>query len=70
MTAPSPLHAADSELGELKARFPGWRIWYVPHVQGPTVWCAAPRPTINCGSVEELIETIEAVKPGSPAGDD
>jgi hypothetical protein len=34
--------ADDNQLAKLRAKHPDWNIWYVPHVIGPTVWCAMP----------------------------
>lgn len=54
--------AEDGKLAELKLRFPGWVIWYVPRVVGPTVWCAQPKPLINTDSPEHLAGDILTVE--------
>jgi hypothetical protein len=35
------LTALDKIKRELEEQFPGWHIWYLPRVNGPTRWCAA-----------------------------
>lgn len=51
---------ADQQKAELEARFPGWKIWYVPRSAGSTTWCAQPEPLLNCGTPQELEEEITA----------
>jgi len=60
------LHTLDRQLGELQARFPGWRIWYVPRdkAHGGTIWCAQPLPLINTDTAEHLAAEIELASPG------
>ena len=58
------LNALDAKLAELKARFPGWRIWYVPTVVNGVTWCAQPLPLINSSSPDSLAREIEAATPG------
>jgi hypothetical protein len=45
--------ADDRTLAELRERHPGWNIWFVPQVGG-TIWCAQPRPLLNCASARQL----------------
>jgi hypothetical protein len=54
----SYLTAADKTKAELAERFPGWRIWYVPHLDRTITWCAQPEPLLNAGSPEHLAEYI------------
>ncbi len=54
------LHQLDAERDKLRAAFPQWNIWYVPHADGHVAWCAQPLPLLNCGSPEELAKVIEA----------
>ena len=56
--AMADLSALDKIKQQLEEQFPGWHIWYVPHVNGPTVWCAQPWPLINSGSPEHLAAEI------------
>jgi hypothetical protein len=53
---------------ELEERFPGWHIWYVPCVNGPTTWCAQPWPLINSGSPEHLAAEIRNAPEEAAAG--
>lgn len=57
----SYLQELDQIKRELEERFPGWAIWFVPHVglKGAT-WCARPRPLINSPSPERLAFDIHA----------
>jgi hypothetical protein len=59
-----PLRNYDSERDKLIADWPGWRIWYVPHTTlgggMRIVWCAQPKPLLNCGSVQELVHEMRA----------
>jgi hypothetical protein len=50
--------ALDETRDDLRARHPGWRIWYVPHLNG-TTWCAQPLPTLNEESTEDLEKAIK-----------
>jgi hypothetical protein len=54
------LHALDRIKAELQEQFPGWHIWFVPHIDAPTVWCAQPWPLINSGSPEHLAADIRS----------
>jgi hypothetical protein len=54
------LHWNDQKADELRARFPAWRIWYVPLSTGGATWCAQPLPVINVNSADELAAAIEA----------
>jgi hypothetical protein len=49
----------DRQKGELQRGHPGWRIWYVPHATGPTIWCAQREPTLNEASPEDLEKAIK-----------
>jgi hypothetical protein len=57
----SLLHSLDEQLTALKAKHPGWRVWYVPRAaeHGGVVWCAVREPTINTDTPEHLSEEIE-----------
>jgi hypothetical protein len=57
----------DRDLAALQARFPGWRIWYVPRAKehGGTIWCAQPGPLINTDSPDHLAQEIQMAKPAS-----
>jgi hypothetical protein len=58
-TAGTPyLIGLDRIKADLERRFPGWHIWYVPHVGGSVTWCAQPWPLINSGSPEQLAAEI------------
>jgi hypothetical protein len=61
MTSPNrhSLSQLDAELARLRTAHPDWNIWYVPQAQGPVIWCAQPRPLLNCCSPAELNEYIE-----------
>lgn len=60
----SVLAPYDEELVRLRAAHPAWRIRFVPHTQPGggfrMVWCAQPRPLLNCHSPEELTAEIRA----------
>ena len=64
LEARKALRDYDTERDKLKAGWPGWRIWYVPHTMPGggmrIVWCAQPEPPLNCGSVEELMQEMRA----------
>lgn len=52
----------DRQKAALAARHPGWHIWYVPSGTSSGIshvtWCAQRKPTLNCGSPEELSKAI------------
>jgi hypothetical protein len=48
----------DERKAELEARFPGWQIWYVPHLDRTSTWCARPWPLLNEASPEDLAAAI------------
>jgi hypothetical protein len=53
-------HPLDKQLAALKARHPGWNVWFVPHAHdGSVTWCAVREPTINTDSPEHLSQEIE-----------
>ena len=52
------LHQLDVMQRELQAQFPGWHIWYVPHLDKSVAWCAQPWPLINASSPDHLIAEI------------
>ncbi len=52
------LHALDRIKAELQEQFPGWHIWFVPHMNAPATWCAQPWPLINSSSPEHLAAEI------------
>lgn len=54
----SSLTDADRTKAELKKRFPGWNIWYVPQYGDHVAWCAQPFPLTNSDSPEHLAEEI------------
>lgn len=42
--APQAAETTDQRLrNELLAMNPLWDIWYIPHTEGPTVWCVRPK---------------------------
>lgn len=48
---------------DLSARYPEWRVWYVPGQGRSIIWCARPHPLLNEDSPEDLTAAIErAVK--------
>jgi hypothetical protein len=62
-------------LEQLRREHPGWRIWNVPRVNGPTTWHAEPaRYPLNAadpGELEEYLRTDERLHSGpgpEPAG--
>ena len=61
----------DAIRDSLMARFPGWQIWYVPHLDRTVTWCARRNPLLNENSPEDLAHAIEVVwgdpGPGSQA---
>lgn len=50
----------DRQKATLEDKFPGWKIWYVPHSTGGVTWCAQPKPLLNCRSAEDLAEEMTA----------
>jgi len=54
----SILTGLDKIRRELEQQFPGWHIWYVPHVGKHVTWCAQPWPLINSTSPEHLAADI------------
>lgn len=73
MESRSALAPYDEELAKLRSAHPAWSIWFVPHTQPGgglrMVWCAQPRPLLNCDSPEELVAEMRAAdhwRPGAP----
>jgi hypothetical protein len=61
------LTALDRIKAGLTERFPGWKIWYVPHATDRHVtWCAQPGPLINADSPERLAFDICAAHAAVP----
>jgi folate-dependent phosphoribosylglycinamide formyltransferase PurN len=59
----------DEQVAALKAKHPGWRIWFVPHsVDGGVTWCAVREPTINTDTPEHLSQEIELAEKDHAAG--
>lgn len=54
----SYLDQLDQAKADLEQQFPGWHIWYVPHMNRTVTWCAQPYPLINSGSPEHLAAAI------------
>jgi|GEM_PF-3525550 len=52
-------HEHDDKLQELRARFPGWHLWFVPCYGKGLTWCAQPLPQLEAGSAEHLAEYIK-----------
>jgi hypothetical protein len=50
----------EEQLLDLRRRFPGWQIWYVPYEPDGGTWCARPQILIRCGSAEDLAASIGA----------
>jgi hypothetical protein len=61
------LEGLDRTKRELEAQFPGWHIWYVPHLDRSVTWCAQPWPLINSQSPEHL--TAEITEAGAEVAD-
>ena len=62
---PEPANPLDQAAAPLRARFPGWRIWYVRRAVGGTWWSAQPaRFPLVAGSADELAAAIEAGQAG------
>lgn len=59
MSGLSPL---DRQKEALTARYPGWRIWYVPAAVGPTTWHGHRLPILNADSADELEAAIVAAE--------
>lgn len=53
---------ADDKRDELAEKFPTHDVWFVPEYGGHVTWCSRPKghpiATINCGSADELEESI------------
>jgi hypothetical protein len=54
----SYLGELDQRKRELEEQYPGWQIWFVPHVDWTVTWCARPNPLLNEDSPEHLSEAI------------
>ena len=52
------LKGLDNTKRELEAQFPGWHIWYIPHLNRSVTWCAQPWSLINSQSPEHLAADI------------
>ena len=50
-------HDLEAQKTGLENANPGWRVWYVPHIDRVT-WCAQPTPTLNEASPEDLQKAI------------
>ena len=50
----------EGQLLDLRRRFPGWQIWYVPYEPDGGTWCARPQILIRSGSAEDLAASIRA----------
>lgn len=59
---PSRFAPYDEQLAKLRADWPAWHIWYVPHSKDGVLtgitWCAQPHPVLNCHSVKDLEEEM------------
>jgi hypothetical protein len=57
-----PMNGRDEQAAELRARFPGWHIWFVVSaVQRTASWHATPgRYPLNAASAEDMAAAIEA----------
>ena len=53
------LGEADRLKRQLEERYPGWQVWFVPHLDRSVTWCARPWPLLNEDSPEHLAEAIE-----------
>ena len=52
----------DRTRDELKARNPGWHVWWVPNSVTPgATWCARREPQLQAASPEELEALMAAV---------
>lgn len=58
----------DQKVEELKAKHPGWRVWFVPKAHSGVTWCAVREPTINTDSPEHLSQEIELAEADHAAG--
>jgi hypothetical protein len=56
----------DHIAADLRAQFPGWRIWYVTNLYSPPTWCGHPHPTINAGSVEQFVAEVREAHAEAP----
>jgi len=54
--------SCDVQPAELRARFPGWRVWVTPRATVPGAWWSAQpaRYPLVSGDPDELAEAIEA----------
>lgn len=58
---PTPPSPRDEQAEALRARFPGWRVWFVPRVGRGAFWSAQPaRYPLIAGDPDELAAAIEA----------
>lgn len=64
------LGALDELKRDLEERFPGWQVWFVPHLDRSVTWCARPWPLLNEDSPEHLAEAIGQAAGGPDAGKD
>jgi hypothetical protein len=64
------LNALDLIKRQLEERFPGWQVWYVPHLDRTVTWCARPWPLLNEDSPEHLAEAIGQAEAGDAGPDD
>jgi hypothetical protein len=62
---PEPM-SREQQAASLRARFPRWRIWWVPRaLDGGASWHAQPsRYPLNAGDPKELSAAIEADETG------
>ena len=64
MGSRSVLAVCDEELARLRSANRGWNIWFVPCTQPGgdlrIVWCAQPKPLLNCHSPGELTAEMRA----------
>lgn len=63
------LGALDLLKRDLEERFPGWQVWYVPHLDRSVTWCARPWPLLNEDSPEHLAEAIGQAAGGAGPDD-
>jgi hypothetical protein len=63
----SYLGEMDQQKRLLEEQHPGWRVWYVPHLDRTVTWCARREPVLNEASPEDLSEAIRKVE--AEAGD-
>jgi hypothetical protein len=67
---PTPPSPRDDQAEALRARFPGWRVWYVTRaVDRGAWWSAQPaRYPLIAGDPDDLAAAIEADPCGGAAG--